>query len=327
MDRSEWKQRLRELIQEITTAAEKLHALMLDYPRKDNNPPNLKHIRQDVTEVLQESKSLELIQLSELLRSLPTPKRTNRANELDGKTWMRHSISIWTDLRKTKEERELKHPAMFPCALAERLIECFTNDQQRVILDPFAGVGSTLIAAKELGKDAIGIEISPEFAEIARARLNQVTLFQKETDIKIHIADSRKLAAYAPANSVDMVITSPPYWDILLEKRTADYKESRDYGDTQADLGKIRDYHEFLLELRDVFTHVYAAMKPKSYCCIIVMDLRKKNHFYPYHMDVYQFMSEIGFILDDIVIWDRGQEYNNLRPLGYPSRLPDQSNP
>lgn len=321
MNRNEWKQNLKRLVQELSGIAQRLHELMLNYPRQDGDPPDVKTLRQDVKEVLHECESstsgLSLRRLWELLRLMPSTAK--RANELEGKTWLRHSISIWGDLRKTKEERDLKHPAMFPSALAERLIECFTNEQSRVILDPFAGVGSTLVAAKELGKDAIGIEISPEFAKIAETRANQGHLFQEKTDVKIHVADSRDLAAYVPANSVDMVITSPPYWDILLEKRTADYKESRDYGDTQADLGKIRDYDEFLQQLCKVFVQVYDAIKPKGYCCVVVMDLRKKNRFYPYHMDISRIMCEIGFILDDIVIWDRGQEYNNLRPLGYPS--------
>ena len=96
--------------------------------------------------------------------------------------------------------------------------------QARLVLDPFAGVGSTLIAAKELGKDAIGVEISPEFVEIAKNRVSQVMPFEGNTDVKIHVVDSRDLRKYVPDNSVDMVITSPPYWDILLEKRTADNK-------------------------------------------------------------------------------------------------------
>ena len=321
MTRSEWKQRFKELIQELAGIAHRFHELMLDYPRKDNESPDVDTLRQDVKEILHECESresgLSLRRLWELLRLMPSTGK--RANQLEGKTWLRHSISIWSDLRKTKNERELKHPATFPSALAERLIECFTNEHSRVIFDPFAGIGSTLIAAKELGKDAIGIEISPEFAEIARRHIQKVLPFEGIPDIKVHVADSRDLAAYVPANSVDMVITSPPYWDILLEKRTADYKPSRDYGDTRADLGKIRDYQEFLLELRKVFVHVYDAMKPKSYCCVVVMDLRKKNRFYPFHMDISRFMEDIGFVLDDIVIWDRGQEYNNLRPLGYPS--------
>lgn len=321
MTRNEWKQNLKGITQELAAIAQRLHTLMLNYPCKDRQPPDVRTLREDVKEVLRECESsssgLSLRRLWELLRLMPST--TKRANELGGKTWLRHSISIWNDLRKTKQERALKHPAMFPIALAERLIECFTNEQSRVILDPFAGVGSTLIAAKELGKNAIGIEISPEYAEIAGTRVDQVIPFAGTPDVQIHVADSRDLAAYVPPSSVDMVITSPPYWDILLEKRTADYKPSRDYGDTRADLGKIRDYQEFLLELQKIFVPVYDAMKPKSYCCVVVMDLRKKNRFYPFHMDISGFMENIGFVLDDIVIWDRGQEYNNLRPLGYPS--------
>jgi len=242
-----------------------------------------------------------------------------RANELDGKTWLRYSVSVWNDIRKTKEETDLKHPAMFPIALAGRLIECFTYSRASLILDPFAGIGSTLLAAREKGKNAVGLEISPEFVQITEGRLNQMPLFGEETETIIHAADSRELYQYVSPNSVDMVVTSPPYWDILLQKRTADNKQQRDYGDTEADLGKIRDYEKFLLELRTIFEQVYGAMKPKSYCCVIVMDLRKKNRFYPYHIDISQLMTEIGFIFDDTIIWDRAQEYNNLRPLGYPS--------
>ena len=242
-----------------------------------------------------------------------------QANELDGKTWLRYSVSVWSDIRKTKEESELKHPAMFPIALAHRLISCFTPPKASLILDPFAGVGSTLLAAKELGKDAIGLEISSEFAQIAERRVNQTIPFAGQTEVKIHIADSRELYQYVSPNSVDMVVTSPPYWDILLQKRTADNKEQRDYGEDSADLGKIQNYEKFLLELRKIFEQVYDRMKPKSYCCVIVMDIRKKNRFYPYHIDISQFMQEIGFIFDDLMIWNRGQEYNNLRPLGYPS--------
>ena len=229
-----------------------------------------------------------------------------RANELDGKTWLRYSVSVWSDIRKTKEEMALKHPAMFPTALVCRLIECFTNSEASLILDPFAGVGSTLLAAKELGKDAIGLEISPEFVQVAEGRLSQMNLFGEETEIIIHTTDSRELYRYVPPNSVDMVVTSPPYWDILLQKRTADNKDQR-------------DYEKFLFELRNIFEQVFIAMKPKSYCCVIVMDLRKKNCFYPYHIDISQLMDDIGFIFDDTIIWDRAQEYNNLRPLGYPS--------
>ena len=94
-----------------------------------------------------------------------------RANELDGKTWTRHSISVWNDVRKSAEEVRLKYRAMFPAELARRLIECFLPPGDGVVLDPFCGTGATLAAAHELGKRAIGVELSAEFVAKSRERL------------------------------------------------------------------------------------------------------------------------------------------------------------
>jgi len=243
-----------------------------------------------------------------------------RANDLDGKTWTRYSISIWSDLRKTAEENQLKHPAMFPLALANRALECFTSKSDHVVLDPFVGVGTTVLAARNAGKYGIGIEISPEFAAITRTRLAQNPLFEEISggDSIIHVDDARNLLKYVQPGIVDFCLTSPPYWDILLQPRTADYKEQRDYGEAEADLGKIGDYERFLQALMDIMRNVWVSLRPGKYCLMVVMDLRKKARFYPFHADVADAMQEIGFLYDDLIIWDRRHEYNNMRPLGYP---------
>ncbi len=243
-----------------------------------------------------------------------------RANDLDGATWTRYSISIWSDIRKSADEVALKHPAMFPSALAARLIECFTT-RGMTVLDPFVGIGSTLIAAKQLGRKGIGIELNPDFADIARKRLQQKALFDEEefAESIVITGDARHLSQYVPPGSAHLVVTSPPYWDILLEKRTADYKPIRHYGDEEHDMGKINDYDQFLSELQAIFAQVYDALVLGGYCCVVVMDIRKKGKFYPYHADLSARMQQIGFEWDDLIIWDRRQEYNSLRPLGYPS--------
>jgi DNA modification methylase len=251
-----------------------------------------------------------------------------RANKLDGKTWTRYSISIWSDIRKTKDEIDLHHPAIFPSALVTRLIQCFTNDEDRNILDPFVGIGSTAIAAEAMGKIGIGFELNPDYAAKARMRpLVRDSMVLLDDDAAsggarvIHNVDAARLLDYVEPNSIDMVITSPPYWDILLQYRTADYKETRHYGDAADDLGKIRDYDAFLDAISSVFCSVYAAMRRGKYCAVVAMDIRKKNRFYPYHSDIATFMQRIGFIYDDIIIWDRRHEYNNMRPLGYPAKF------
>ena len=248
------------------------------------------------------------------------PIERKRANELDGKTWTKNSISIWSDIQKSSEERALGHPAIFPVALVTRLIETFTRKKQRLIFDPFAGVGSTLVAAQRLGKDGVGMELSTSFIEKAEKRFLQTAMFESASgSAKLYQDDALNLLQYIEENSVDLVVTSPPYWDILNEKRTADNKEIRHYGNHIQDLGTINDYKQFLTQLQEVFSNVYKSMRPKAYCCVVVMDIRKKSNFYPFHSDIATFMQEIGFIYDDLIIWDRRSEYNNMRPLGYPA--------
>ena len=188
------------------------------------------------------------------------------------------------------------------------------------MLDPFVGVGSTVIAAEAAGKIGIGLDLSLDYITKAETRpqpfLNGTAGLGER---QLHVADARNVLEFVKPETVDLVVTSPPYWDILQRDRTADYKDVRNYGNAEGDLGTIEDYHAFLRELADVFNKVYSAMKPGAYCCVVVMDLRKKDRFYPFHADLAHYLERVGFILDDIIIWDRSSEYNNLRPLGHPS--------
>lgn len=237
---------------------------------------------------------------------------------LDGKTWLQYSISIWSDIRKAGEENGLAHPAIFPTMLPERLIKIYSNEGD-VVFDPFAGSGSTLIAAKNLKRFSKGIELSEKFIKLYRERTSNLNLFETNEYKPLLIkGDARDLLNHVEEDTVQLTVTSPPYWDILNQRRSADYKEIRKYSDVDADLGNIKSYNDFLSGLKDIFSKVYRVTKRGGFCCVVVMDLRKKDEFYPFHIDVINFMREMGFSLDDIIIWDRRQEYNNLRPLGYP---------
>jgi DNA modification methylase len=139
-----------------------------------------------------------------------------------------------------------------------------------------------------------------------------------EGNSKIYCDSSLNIKKHLEPNSVDLTITSPPYWDILNRKRTADKKEIQNYGNSKKDLGNITDYEDFLLSLQNVFKEVYDVTKPGRYCVVVVMDLRKGPKLYQLHSDLTRKMEENGFTLNDIIIWDRQKEYNNMRPLGYP---------
>jgi DNA modification methylase len=256
----------------------------------------------------------------EILFPTGKPKRVadpeRRANALTGKDWLKNSISIWADIVKSKDEKSIKHPAIFPEMLVDRLLVSFLNKPGKVVLDPFMGTGTTLVAAAKRQHYGIGFEIYADFVAIATERLAP---FEKKYRI---IRDSAlMLEKYIDANSVDMVITSPPYWNILNRCRTADAKESRKYGSNVVDLGNIDDYDEFLDALINIMSGVHQALRAKAYCVVNVMDIRVKDRLFTLHSDLYTRLENIGFKLDDIIIWDRRNEYNNLKPLGYPYKF------
>lgn len=264
-------------------------------------------------------------------------KPARRCNDLDGKRWLQNSISVWGDIRKSAEELRLKHPAMFPAMLAERLIESFLPKGEHVVLDPFTGSGSTLVAAEQLGKRGIGLELSPEYVALTLKRLGRSLIERTSAgsleerlerlvsrdgnagNSTLYQASARDLLRYVSADSIDLCVTSPPYWNILNQRRTADMKSVRHYGNLNDDLGTIDDYDEFLESLAGVFEGVLEVLKPGAHCCIAVMDLRKKDRFYPFHSDLAARLQSVGFEFDDLIIWNRQSEYNSLRPLGYPA--------
>lgn len=240
--------------------------------------------------------------------------KEKQCNELTGKEWLQNSFSIWRDLAKTKEEKDIKHPASFPVALCEKLIKSFSKPNSK-ILDPFNGIGSTMVAAKNLNRFGIGIDLSKKFCNITQKRIDDYD------NISIINGNSLVELDKFAENSFDLCLTSPPYWDILNMKRSADGKKKVNYSNKNKDLGNIASYQEFLNSLGKLFSKVHRVLKQDGYCIINVMDIRKQSNFYPLHIDVVEILKPHGFVLDDIIIWDRQFEYNNMKPLGYPYRF------
>lgn len=235
-------------------------------------------------------------------------------NDLTSKEWLQYSFSIWRNFKKTPEEKNFKHPASFPVSLCERLIRTFSK-RECIVLDPFNGIGSTMVACKNLNCKGLGIDLSEEYCDIANRRIGT------SNEIQIINGDSINILKNISDNSIDLCITSPPYWDILNMKRSADGKANINYSENKLDIGNIVDYDAFLKTLQSFFYEVKRVLKVNSYCIVNVMDIRKKSSFYPLHSDLANSMTEIGYIYDDIIIWDRQNDYNNMRPLGYPYKF------
>lgn len=87
--------------------------------------------------------------------------------------------NAYGDVWEFGQESKNKHPAPFPVALIERII---SSTNAKTVLDPFMGSGTTALVAKSLGREFIGIDISPEYCEMAQERLlNPASIIRQKT--------------------------------------------------------------------------------------------------------------------------------------------------
>ncbi len=198
-------------------------------------------------------------------------------------------IPSWTIPKSPpRSSIEVLHPAKFPETLVEEFIKLFTKPGDNVF-DPMAGTGSTLIAALRNERNAIGVELSPEWASIGQNRLNyelQPTLFGEPLQkAKMLQGDATNLDAIGQLNGVyfDYVVTSPPYWSMLTNPGSENQRNRRNknlpltYSKDQNDLGNIQDYNDFLDKLVNVYDDVVKKLNSGGFITIVVKNV-KRNH-------------------------------------------------
>jgi DNA modification methylase len=171
------------------------------------------------------------------------------------------------------------HPASFPPDVPERFIRFFTHPGGRV-LDPFVGSGGTLVACARAGRQGIGIELNPRYAEAARRRVAGPGAGADSQQVVC--ADARRLGELG-LEPVDYVITSPPYWNMLRKSRGgADSTHKRRantgldvaYSEDERDLGNEADYEAYLEALAAVMERAVGLLRPGKYATVIAQNVR-----------------------------------------------------
>lgn len=168
-----------------------------------------------------------------------------------------------------------------------------------LILDQFAGGGTTLVEAKLLNRDIIGIDIN----EVALERCKEKIDFDYESAkgrVELHKGDARNLD-FISDDSIDFVCTHPPYANIIK------YSEG-----IEGDLSQLK-VPEFLKEMKLVASESYRVLKKGRFCAILMGDTRQKGHMVPMSFDVMRIFEEAGFKLKELII----KEQHNCRATGY----------
>lgn len=264
----------------------------------------------------------------------------NTLNDLDNKSWLKFQKSWFLINPPPRGKEVLLHPAKFPEDLVSDFINFFTKKGE-IVLDPMLGTGSTLVACVRCGRSGIGIELLEKYAKIAADRTdkeinslrdkfsknhytkNHESCYEIDSisaHFKIILGDSRDVKEMN-IPTVDYIITSPPYWNMLREKgfetQAMRKKKNLDthYSNDERDLGNIDDYERFVDETAEILTRAAIFLRNKRYMTVIVKNVKKKSKFYPLAWDIAKSVEKRGFALKDEKIWC--QDNVKIAPYGY----------
>ncbi len=281
-------------------------------------------------------------------RRIPHPR--NQLNELPGEEWLYFTKSVWSTAYPSELGHRLRkrHGANKPPRLMARLIEFFTRSGE-LVLDPFAGVGGTLLgAAIARGpRRALGIEIDERWASVyeqvvrdlltERDGLGPVLADLGPNDpggprsfdpggAAMRVGDAGRILTTLPDASVDFVATDPPYnVQLPITMSGGSLAETHanrrtDYAmvtDDPADLANSPDYESYLDRMEIVFGELRRILRPGRYMAVIVRDAYQEGRYLFTGADLAARASRAGLTMKGDLVWY--QAGTRLRPYGYPN--------
>ena len=168
-----------------------------------------------------------------------------------------------------------------------------------MVLDQFAGGGTTLVEAKLLNRNIIGVDVNDTALDRCREKID----FDHDGangKVYLHKGDARNLD-FIPDEKIDFLCTHPPYADIIK------YSD-----DLENDLSRC-NVKDFLVEMEKVAYESYRVLKKGKFCAVLMGDTRKKGCMIPMSFEVMKIFQQAGFTLKEIII----KEQHNCRATGY----------
>jgi ParB family chromosome partitioning protein len=226
-----------------------------------------------------------------------TPSRRCLVNDLEPRKWKEYAdrcslqyYSVWPVVRHDPffAVPGTIYPGTFPMVVAVNCVLRFSKAGD-VVVDPFIGSGTTLVACAMHGRRGIGVDVNPEAQAATEKRFSIVS--ERQPRMKKALAaqrfiqgDSRDLS-FLRNESVDLVIAHPPYLDM------------KDYG-PKGTYHHPSEYREFL---RATFNEVHRVLKPQRYFCIQIAPYAARHA--ALHYMTYQIADQVGFrFVDEVII-------------------------
>jgi len=254
--------------------------------------------------------------------------KPSHLNCLTAKEWLKCQIGVWQFYYEGRDIRDKKlHPAVFPIALAAKVISLFTH-RGELVVDPFVGSGTTLVAARDLDRNAVGFDLHEKYIKLCEDRLRQLALDTSSKQLAIQ-DDARNIADYLEEETVSLILTSPPYANLLNRRRknksrrgdlrkNEQFMKVEQYSQDERDLGTM-ELDEYTNAMGEIFENLLPLLRPKAHCVINVPDMWWENQRITIHISLVEELRRRGYELRNIIIWDRTNIVNKVGIFGWPS--------
>lgn len=167
-----------------------------------------------------------------------------------------------------------------------------------LLLDQFIGGGTTLVEAKLLNRDIIGVDVNDNALNRCKEKIDFE--FNSKSKIYLNKGDARDLS-FIDNEKIDFILTHPPYANII------NYSE-----DLENDLSLLK-VDDFLNEMQKVAKEAFRVLKKDKFCAILMGDTRQKGHVVPMSFEVMKIFENAGFKTKEIII----KEQHNCRATGF----------
>ena len=198
--------------------------------------------------------------------------------------------------------------------MCEKLIRIFTKEKD-LILDPFCGVGGTLLACDISNRAGIGIEINKEWIDIYR----NICKIESITPQRVINGDSREILrnlSKDPTFQFDFILTDVPFWKMDTAKKSkGTYKKvGEEAKGVYSDKSKLTKFnaksqdsqqkkHDWELLIKETFTECFKLLKPGRYCAVFIGNMYADGSYHLLNADIARILSQIGYVLKGEIVW------------------------
>lgn len=239
----------------------------------------------------------------------------NKLNNLTGSEWKYATKSVISKPYPINMQHKLRsqHGGQKPPDLCKDIIKIFTKVDM-VVLDPFMGVGGTLLGASLCDRKAIGIDITQKWIDIYK----EVSRLEGLEEQTTYCGDSLVVLNKIKNESVDFILTDVPYWnmDSVVKTRNKKIKQSK-LSNFENDL-ESQTIEEWLNSMKKIISKAAKKLKKGKYLAVFIGDMYRDSKYYCLSGNLAMKLSEIkGITMKANLIWVDNSK--SLHVFGYPS--------